>query len=150
MSPSTQTDQDAAPPPAVPSAPRALRLSIAADPALVSQVRGAVRAALTSWGVERHADVMELMASELVSNSLQHSGSPDVGVLLEFDEERMILEVTDTSPQRPTPREAREDEVRGRGLFLVEALCTTWGWRHEPEGGKTVWAAFDPSAGTTS
>jgi hypothetical protein len=37
------------------------------------------------------------------------------------------------------PRIAEPDALNGRGLVIVEALSTRWGW--EPrDGGKVVWA----------
>jgi len=37
------------------------------------------------------------------------------------------------------PRIAEPDALNGRGLVIVEALSTRWGW--EPhDGGKIVWA----------
>jgi anti-sigma regulatory factor (Ser/Thr protein kinase) len=41
-----------------------------------------------------------------------------------------------TAPPRQGTAEA--DEVSGRGLFLVNALATSWGWQ-VTDAGKDVW-----------
>nr|PZN11516.1 MAG: hypothetical protein DIU75_24195 [Mycolicibacterium hassiacum] len=45
------------------------------------------------------------------------------------------------------PRQASpgEFDVSGRGLLLVEALCSRWGYRPSALGGKTVWVELDVS-----
>jgi hypothetical protein len=54
----------------------------------------------------------------------------------------VLILVWDASPQQPAPRAmTTDDSDGGRGLLLVEALSTRWGW-YPPAGlpGKVTWA----------
>lgn len=126
---------------------RCLCISIAADTALVARVRGAVRAALVSWGASTIADDMAVVASELVSNALEHAGG-EAAVRLRMSDGQALLEVEDGSARRPAPRRVGTEAVEGRGLLLVNALATEWGWIPRGEGGKTVWASLAVPAGS--
>jgi len=124
----------------------ALEISIAADKALVAEVRHSVRAALASWGASAIADDMAVVVSELVSNALKHAGG-EANVRLRLLEGRALLEVDDSSMRRPVPRRVGSEVEEGRGLFLVKALAAEWGWRYREGGGKTVWASLPAPAG---
>jgi len=83
------------------------------------------------------ADAAILMTSELVTNALQHGcGSVSFGV--EADDLRVRVEVGDEEPQRPSLIAASPGAESGRGLFIVNALATTWGVDEQPAG-KIVW-----------
>lgn len=125
---------------------RCLCISIAADTALVARVRRSVCAALVSWGASTIADDMAVVASELVSNALEHAGG-EAAVRLRMTDEQALLEVEDGSARRPKPRRVGAEAVEGRGLLLVTALATEWGWSPREQGGKTVWAALTVPAG---
>jgi hypothetical protein len=57
------------------------------------------------------------------------------------DKAQVVIAVWDGIPQPPVHRDATEDAETGRGLLLVEALSTRWGWHFPPGlGGKVVWA----------
>jgi len=85
------------------------------------------------------ADDVTLVASELVSNVVQHT---DAGGLMEaWSNDPFVLSVTDFGAEMPSP-EAEADEQGGRGLHIIDDLADDWGTtRHEH--GKTVWATFD-------
>ena len=60
--------------------------------------------------------------------------------------ERAVILVWDPSPQPPVPADSGQEAENGRGLLLVQALSTQWGW-YFPTGispggrdGKVVWA----------
>ena len=87
------------------------------------------------------ADKVQLVASELVSNVVQHTTNG--GLVQAWDPKPDIpfrLEVTDYNPTPPTPSSPRP--VGGRGLILVEQLADEWGVA-PTAGGKVVWAEFD-------
>jgi hypothetical protein len=53
-----------------------------------------------------------------------------------------LVVVQDASPRPPTRMEADDDAESGRGLLLVEAISSQWGWYPTQEtGGKATWAA---------
>ncbi|MFE5160015.1 ATP-binding protein [Streptomyces sp. NPDC056697] len=125
---------------------RAFEISIAADKALVAEVRHSVRASLTSWDADEIADDMAVVASELASNALKHAGG-EATVRLRLTEGQALLEVDDGSARPPVPRRVGADIEEGRGLLLVQALAADWGWRQRASGGKTVWASLSVPAG---
>ncbi|MFC8779308.1 ATP-binding protein [Streptomyces nigra] len=88
------------------------------------------------------ADVVELAASEIVTNALIHAGS-DVDLRLRIFEDHLRLEVrdSDTNPPIPSALSLTEDEApeaeHGRGMLIVESLADEW--TSYPNGqGKTV------------
>ncbi|MCW2930974.1 MAG: putative anti-sigma regulatory factor, serine/threonine protein kinase [Actinomycetia bacterium] len=86
-------------------------------------------------------DDAALLVSELFGNSLRYgrSGLPGetVTVVVIAGGSVVRVEVTGRSgPGVPEPRSAGRDAEGGRGLALVAALATRWGWRRR--GGRTV------------
>ena len=120
-------------------------LVLASDPEQVGMTRCLVRAALEYRGLGHYAPDAEIIASELVTNAIQHASSADrpnrIGVALmrAWDGEAITVAVTDSSPLPPTKRETTNGSEYGRGLQIVEALSARWGWNHE-EGGKSIYA----------
>ena len=85
--------------------------------------------------------VIELLVTELVSNSVEHGGAgPDdpVRVELVVSDEAVRVEVSDLGPGfRPTPQPtADRDGMRGWGLLMVDRSASRWGIR---QGGRCVW-----------
>jgi serine/threonine-protein kinase RsbW len=115
------------------------------DPEQVGITRCLVRAVLEYRGLGDYAPDAEIIASELVTNAIQHASSADpvgmVGVTLMRvgDGEAIRVVVTDSSPIPPIQRETKAGSEYGRGLQIVEALSARWGWNHE-ERGKSVYA----------
>jgi anti-sigma regulatory factor (Ser/Thr protein kinase) len=137
---------------------------------------------LCRWGVAEIFDALGLVVSELVTNALVHAfperatGSIGAGLGvpvdgpsrpgwpgcqihlgLARDASYIVCAVTDPSDCAPRPKEAdgcAEMAENGRGLFLVDAFSSTWGWRPLLDGGrvigKAVWAAFRVDAGCES
>lgn len=112
----------------------------------VPRARAVLHAVLADWSVDQDtAQTAELLLSELVTNALRARAPEDrqVGVRIERSESEGLLrlEVSDAGEGRPEVREPGEEETRGRGLLLVEALAHRWGVRERATGiGKTVWA----------
>ncbi|WP_426367177.1 ATP-binding protein [Streptomyces sp. E-08] len=97
-----------------------------------------------AWGIPYASDAHDavtLIVGELAANAVQHGRVPgrDFRLLLTAGDGSVRAEVTDTRAER-VPRRASHPEVDGgRGLVLVAALATAWGWRPRTEGpGKTV------------
>lgn len=115
----------------------ALRTRLERDPRSSAAARRFVGEALRTWECEDLLDTVNLLVSELVTNSVLHANSaPDVAVLLKPDTVR--IEVTDDSGDLPAVKGPSEEETSGRGLALVESLAEAWGVELSG-GGKTVW-----------
>ncbi|MFH9713005.1 SpoIIE family protein phosphatase [Streptomyces luteogriseus] len=110
---------------------------LAADPALVGEVRAAALRWLSGWGLDETAFAAELILSELITNAIRHGADP-IRVRLLYGR-TLICEVSDASNTAPHLRRAASTDEGGRGLFLVAQLSQSWGTRYLPEG-KVIWA----------
>jgi anti-sigma regulatory factor (Ser/Thr protein kinase) len=131
-------------------------LEMGAFPSAVSCGRLHARQVVWEWGLGRIADTVEHVVSELLTNAVRASVGTDgqvpgydeqsglkwVGLRLSSDGVRVLVEVWDSNPLPPDPRNAYPDDEGGRGLGLVAALCERWGSYQVKEGwgGKVVWA----------
>jgi len=100
--------------------------------------RRIVASALTSW---RDPDDAVLVASELVTNAVQH-GLPPIELNLHLGTGRLRLTVSNavgTTLSVPRIVAPGADEPGGRGLAIVETLSTEWGWSNA-DGMVSVWA----------
>jgi len=118
-------------------------------------VRAHVRAVLTRYqATSTVLDNAELVASELVTNSLSCTRDP-VAVRLVRTDGRLRLSVWDSSPYPPQPRcpgpgkgaGPELDAESGRGLWLLRACADEWGHYllvngRRNGGGKEVWAEW--------
>jgi anti-sigma regulatory factor (Ser/Thr protein kinase) len=124
-------------------------LELGALPGAVACARLHARQVLWEWGLSAIAENAELLVSELVTNATQASPSAGriqpVGLWLSSDRSRLLILVQDTSRRPPQPTGgAGEDEERGRGLLIVEAISTKWGWdAKNGSSGKVVWALIE-------
>ncbi|MFJ8050650.1 SpoIIE family protein phosphatase [Streptomyces luteogriseus] len=110
---------------------------LAADPALVGEVRASATRWLSGWGLDETAFAAELILSELITNAIRHGAEP-IRVRLLYGR-TLICEVSDASNTAPHLRRAASTDEGGRGLFLVAQLSQSWGTRYLPEG-KVIWA----------
>ena len=92
-----------------------------------------------SW--DRRADDAALCVSELAANVVAHTTSSfDVAVTHHGSGIRVA--VRDHDPALPVAVDATPNDPTGRGLRIVAAVATRWGW--EPhDGGKAVWFDLD-------
>lgn len=110
----------------------------------VAVARRFVLDAVHRLGHEALADVVELLASEVVTNAVLHAGT-DLHVRVVREGRGVRIEVSDGASGSPTRRHYSAEAATGRGLGLVEALASRWGTRAE-RGGKTVWFTVDAQA----
>jgi anti-sigma regulatory factor (Ser/Thr protein kinase) len=119
-------------------------MTIPAVPEQVRQARVFVARLLGESHV--HADLALLLSSELVTNSVRHSGSAIPGgvvtVTVAAGVEVVRVEVTDRIgsgvPVLPSAAPADGGAEGSRGLWLVDALAARWGY--ERGGGlATTW-----------
>jgi anti-sigma regulatory factor (Ser/Thr protein kinase) len=114
-----------------------------ATPDAPAAIRAFLRAVLSS--APRDAtSVVELLASELVSNVVRHVGSP-MTVRVGRGDATVRVEVDDEGEDPPVLRHPAPDALGGRGLLLVDTLASEWGWNPH-EHGKTVWFVVDLDA----
>lgn len=120
-------------------------LELGALPGAVPCARLHARHVVREWGLAALGDGAELAVSELITNAVQvsraMSQAAPVRLWLLSDGAQLVILVWDASPQPPVRLDAGDDAEKGRGLLLVDAVSTGWGWQFPPDtGGKTVWA----------
>jgi anti-sigma regulatory factor (Ser/Thr protein kinase) len=128
--------------PPLPVSPHQSRIPLMADLAAASVARCVVEDAIRAWRVPVDADVAILLTSELVTNAVTH-GTPTAGtfVLLTIacDAAGLRVAVHDGSCDLPVLDTGLLDDApaeaeTGRGLLLVTALSTEWGFYRTPAG----------------
>ena len=130
-----------------------LLLRLPASPAAAGVARHAVTglAPFLDPGVLEDS---ELLVSELVTNSIRHSGlvNPDyIEVKLQASDDALMVEVADGGRgfgrRRPGPgaraaQAASPERISGWGLFLVERIASRWGIVENDE--TRVWFELRP------
>jgi anti-sigma regulatory factor (Ser/Thr protein kinase) len=125
--------------------PTRAALDLGALPTAPGCARAWTRQVLWEWQLTALWDTAELVVSELTTNAMLVSGRlghPHVRLTLIRDDRELVISVYDHSPSGPEPANAGVEDENGRGLLLVEALSSQWGWYTFNEGthGKVVWA----------
>jgi anti-sigma regulatory factor (Ser/Thr protein kinase) len=99
---------------------------------------------LHEWGLRHLADDAALVVSELITNAADASvvvpAHPAIALRLLATGTSLMIEVWDQSPLDLKPRDADADDECGRGLTVVAALSTRWGWERTGYRRKVVWA----------
>ena len=110
------------------------------SPESSARLRSLLWTTFACWRVTgSQLDDAALVLSELVGNAVRHADGPSLQVRLRRSGEVLRIAVHDDSPgPAAAPRGVGEDES-GRGMHIVDALSSSWGW--EPRAtGKVVWA----------
>jgi anti-sigma regulatory factor (Ser/Thr protein kinase) len=133
------------------------------DRTCASAARDHVRQTLTPTGMpEELIHSAATVASELAANAFVHAlgarpiyvaapGLPELWMhLIQHPEARLVVSVFDANPRHePVLRKPTDMQESGRGMRIVAALSSRWGWQlsrsrvgpeHVP--GKAVWAAL--------
>jgi anti-sigma regulatory factor (Ser/Thr protein kinase) len=106
--------------------------------------RALVREACEDWSATTAQDAAALVASELVSNVVQHARS-SCRVSVTIDLAGLHVGVRDYARgHSPRPRPVDAARATGRGLHLVAMLATRWGVQEHVDG-KTTWALIAPA-----
>jgi signal transduction histidine kinase len=92
--------------------------------------------------IEPRYEDLALVISELVSNSVRHSGEGTVSVTVKKQANRVRLEVRDPGPGFDPDRPAGD----GMGLKIVNRVADAWGI--ENDGDCTVWVEVALTATT--
>jgi len=112
---------------------------LASAPAAAPAARRFVHDVLTGWGLTPLQDVAELLASELVTNAILHTGGEVRLTLAQPGPDTLRIGVHDDSDRPARIGSPRPDDIGGRGLTIVDALADGWWIDPSPAGGKTVW-----------
>ncbi|MFG1857012.1 ATP-binding protein [Actinomadura geliboluensis] len=116
------------------------------DPKVVAEVRQFVRLVTGEYGMDDFVPC--LVASELVTNALQHATSDrDEDVILRLrrtEDDALWMEVQDAACGLPQMLAADTTSETGRGLFIVDQYARCWGIRAlADDAGKVVFAVID-------
>jgi hypothetical protein len=133
------------------AAPRVATRMPAPSTGSISAARAFTLATTRRWGTDAAGDDVAAIVSELLTNALRHAlsqpGSPPVSAWplrlgLLHPGPCVVCAVADPSPEVPVPRQPDWLAESGRGLQVVAALSSQWGYCLAPAGqGKVVWAA---------
>jgi anti-sigma regulatory factor (Ser/Thr protein kinase) len=120
-------------------------LTLGPIPSTPRTARASVVAQLSAWQRADLADVAEAVVSELVTNAVQASerAATPVALRMILTTRSVFVEVFDSAPGCPAPREPDLAAEFGRGLRIVTALAADFGWNPTPTG-KIVWAEITP------
>jgi signal transduction histidine kinase len=98
------------------------------EPAQVGCAREQARAAVARWGLREHADLAELIVSELATNAIRY-GHGMIYVCVSYARGHLRVDVHDGAAGRPARRQATPDDESGRGLALLDGLIELHGGR---------------------
>ncbi len=105
------------------------------------QARNVATDACVRWGLPDLLAPACLIASELVSNVVDHAHTM-MTLRLTLRPRYLQIAVRDGADGEPMPRISKGSTTRrGRGLLLVQATANTWGWLPTRDG-KVVWASL--------
>jgi anti-sigma regulatory factor (Ser/Thr protein kinase) len=122
-----------------------MRQRLEASPEAPRLARRFVGTALNDRSVPPAAcETAALLVSELVTNAVVHTETPDIEVEVRCADGPVRVEVRDRSARLPEMREHAPDEAQGRGLEIVDALAARWGSVHDGDG-KAVWFEIIPT-----
>ncbi|WP_158578685.1 ATP-binding protein [Spongiactinospora rosea] len=131
------------------------RFRLAADDHAPSRARRLSGRTARRWGLPVDEYCLALVTSELVTNATRHA-TPAGGVVwlvLAWETDRLRVTVHDPSPVPPRPHRLpdpitsgtydgdRAAWESGRGLIIVQALASGWGWEHT-RWGKRVYVTL--------
>lgn len=116
-----------------------IHLPLPNGPESARLARAAVRDALADWDRAEPLDDLMIVVSELVTNAFRYGSAPFI-LHLTLEDNHLIVGVQDGEPTAlPIPRDAADCEPSGRGLRLISAMTTHWGWNRASDQ-KVVWA----------
>jgi anti-sigma regulatory factor (Ser/Thr protein kinase) len=122
----------------------AVEVQLALDTEAPAAARSVVADCLARHVAASEVDDAKLLVTELVTNSVRHSGAragDHVVVRVELTPGMLRLEVEDSGRGGLiAPRAAGMESTGGFGLNLVQALSERWGVERVAIGGTRVWA----------
>jgi anti-sigma regulatory factor (Ser/Thr protein kinase) len=102
--------------------------------------RNVVTDACLRWDLPHVVGTAALIITELVSNVVDHAHTV-MTIEVAHRDSHLYLAVDDGASTPPVPNDLAGDArvLRGRGLMVVAAVATKWGYEQN-DNGKTVWA----------
>lgn len=114
------------------------RQELTVRPKSLAGIRRDVAVHLRRWGCESMVAPAALCTTELLSNVLKHTGSPDCVLTLQSNAETVRITVSDASTTLPVVKQPDWTSQNGRGMFLLNGTADAWGAEPTPDG-KDVW-----------
>ncbi|HVV09890.1 ATP-binding protein [Amycolatopsis sp.] len=124
--------------------PRLQRRNVMTYPPLPessSAARQFVRQTCHQWDITPWTQDALCVASELVENAYQHTGT-ELELRLELRRGLLTVAVRDGSPRPAVLRQRADGQPNGYGLQIVADLARSWGCAPDLRGGKVVWAVL--------
>src|SRR5689334_7114716 len=81
---------------------------------------------------------VQTVVSEIVTNAVR-ARCRRLSLALDGHHGYVHIAAADDAPGEPVKRAASPEDSHGRGLHVIEALSSRWGF-HRENGAKTVWA----------
>ena len=114
------------------------RIALPRQPSETERVRREIAESCRGLGRDTVATA-QLLATELFTNALHH-GSGDITMMVTRTPGELRVDVADHSPDHPRVKPVTLNDVRGRGMMILEALAGRWGVDPLDDGrGKSVW-----------
>jgi anti-sigma regulatory factor (Ser/Thr protein kinase) len=128
---------------------RQVRVTLPPVPESARLAREFTTAALRKWHLDPLISDAVLIASELVTNAIDHGtahsdneGPGLVELTWSYQISRLICVIIDRAAEPPVIAPPDTDAESGHGLQIVAALAAAWGWTMLGTGEKAVWAAL--------
>ncbi|WP_028650059.1 ATP-binding protein [Nocardiopsis sp. CNT312] len=135
--------------------PEVVARAFASTPDSVRGARALAAETAAEWGMRGVAEDLRLIISEFVGNSCRHAAPGRrsrlaAPVLVQLRllalSHQVVCMVADTDERGPVRVDAHHFAESGRGLGLVSAFSSEWGWERIPGEGKVVWAICSSDA----
>jgi hypothetical protein len=110
-----------------------------------ASARQVARGAIEAWKAAHLLEDALVVVTELVENVTRHTTNGGE-LVLTLQEDVVLVEVVDASPDLPTLRSPDLRRPDGRGMLIVAGMARTWGSRSTSwsgHAGKVVWAELD-------
>lgn len=117
-----------------------ITMGFAAEAVAARSARELTGEVLAGWRIPQAVDDTVAVVSELVTNAVTHATSHRIELVLTYGDGLLLVEVRDDSTRPPVLVRDAGDSEGGRGLQLVHALASDWGWLPLDQKRKAVWA----------
>jgi anti-sigma regulatory factor (Ser/Thr protein kinase) len=121
--------------------PTIARVRLHPHPTASRRARDFVSRTCLDWGLVQDIGSACLVVSELVTNVVQHAAT-DMDLSLARHQQMLRVAVRDRSPSWLKPQLPDREQVRGRGIILVDGFSRAWGVLPAVNG-KVAWAVLD-------